>query len=259
MRNARAASDERGVALQRSYYSRTAHQYDSLRDDEPEHELALRHVVAYLHLLQARSVLDTGCGTGRALLYLQAALPDLRLRGNDPSSELLDLAAERGVPPDVLDCAASESLPYDDGEFDVVVATSIMHHVPHPERVVAEMLRVGRQAIFISDTNIYGRGAPPARVAKFIMARLRILATFNRLRRGGHEWFYSKDDGVAWSYSIYDSYSQLRASCAEVLVVPTPGSQGDEFGIPLLRSAYGLLCGFKQPLPHPSRRGVPSA
>lgn len=121
-----------------------------------------------------------------------------------------------------------------------------MHHVARPERIVDEMLRVARQAIFISDCNIYGMGMPAARIVKLLLARVGLLRPLNRLRRGGHEWFFTPEDGVAWSYSVFDSYPDIAAACAEVLIIPTARNRADASPAPLLRSSHCLLCGFKE-------------
>ena len=82
------------VALQRDYYARTAARYDSMHDQTP-HDIALGHVVGFARWLGARSLLDTGCGTGWGLRVVRDVLPDLQLRGNDPSRDLLDVAIDR--------------------------------------------------------------------------------------------------------------------------------------------------------------------
>ena len=98
---------------QRAYYERTARAYDDAHIEGPEHEhgRALAHVVVYLEGLEARSVLDTGCGTCRALRYLRQHLPHLELRGNDPSDALLQVAVEQRIPRSWLDTCGSERLP----------------------------------------------------------------------------------------------------------------------------------------------------
>lgn len=229
---------------QREYYARTAADYDALHTREhDEHDDALQHVVAHLRSLGAESVLDTGCGTARGLRAIQAALPDIVVRGNDSSPELLGVAVARhGVLPDLLDCVPSESLPYDDASFDAVVATGLLHHVPEPSLVVTEMLRVARLAVFISDSNIYGQGARPLRVLKLVLARLRLLPALNRLRRGGEDWYYSDEDGLAYSYSVFDSLPLIRRACRHTHVHAT-GRGSRRF--PLLGSSHVLLCGFK--------------
>ena len=240
------------VALQREYYARTAECYDSMHEQMP-HDIALGHVIGMITWLDARSVLDTGCGTGWGLRVIRAALPEVHVCGNDPSRALLNVAIDRyGVSPDLLNCAGSEQLPYDDGAFDVVVATGVMHHVSRPDQVVGEMLRVARQAVFISDANIYGGGSVPARVVKRLLANAGLLGLVTRLRRGGHEWYYSDGDGVAWSYSVYDSLDQVRTACADFLVIPTDRSDPRAAASPLRWSAHALLCGFKRPLPRPT-------
>jgi len=240
------------VALQRDYYARTAEHYDGMHEQIP-HDIALGHVIGFITWLGARSLLDTGCGTGWGLRVVGDALPDLQVRGNDPSRELLNVASNRyGVPPDALDCVGSERLPYADEAFDVVVATGVMHHVPRPDRVVEEMLRVARQAVFVSDANIYGGGSLPARSVKRLLANAGLLRSAHRLCRGGHAWYYSDGDGVAWSYSVYDSLKQIRTACADVLVIPTDRSDPRSAMNPLRWSAHGLLCGFKKPLPRPA-------
>ena len=239
-------------ALQLTYYRDTAEQYDewhTLRFDE--HHFALEHIVFYLKWIGATSVLDTGCGTGRSMRYIQDRLPGIVLRGNDPSEELLNAAVDRrGISRDVLDCASTLELPYTDAAFDAVVETGILHHVADPARAVAEMLRVSRKAVFLSDSNIYGQGSPLGRIAKLALARFHLLKPINWIRRGGRDWYYSAGDGVAFSYSVFDSYQAVESACAEVVVIPTSREQGSG-GSPLLFSSHCLLCGFKDVLPLP--------
>jgi SAM-dependent methyltransferase len=229
---------------QRAYYEHTAHEYDAAHGEGSEHNLALAHVVRYLEWVGAKSVLDTGCGTGRALRYLQRGLPHLRLRGNDPSSALLDVAVERGVPREWLDVCGSERLPYANESFDAVVAFGVMHHVAKPELIVAEMLRVARLAVFISDGNIYGQGSMPTRLVKAVLGRTGLREPVNWVRRGGKLWYESDGDGVAWSYSIFDSLPMLIEACEYVFVVPTDGDR-QAGGSPFLRARHGLASGFK--------------
>ena len=241
-----------GVKRQLAHYADTADRYDAEHvQDGDEHYFALRHIAFYLRWIDARSVLDTGCGTGRALTFLREFLPSASIRGNDPSEELLRIAVrDHGVPADALDCCSSDNLPYEDASFDAVVATGVLHHVADPDKVVAEMLRVARFAIFISDSNVYGQGGRVARLVKRLLARAHLLRSVNWLRRGGHNWFYSPGDGIAYSYSVYDSVPQLRKSCSSIIVIPTFPS-GMTGSSPLHESSHCLVSAFKVALNAP--------
>jgi SAM-dependent methyltransferase len=240
------------IATQRRYYADTAGRYDQMHA-RVEHLDSLKHVVSFLGWMGADSVLDTGCGTGLAMRYIADALPRVRVHGNDPARELLDVAVERfGVPREQLDDASSDSLPYADGEFDAVVETGVLHHVPDASKVVAEMLRVARKAVFISDENYFGMGSPSARAAKLVLARLGLLGAVNRRRFGGHDWYYSPADGIAWPYSVFDSLPMLRDACEEVVLLPVGERPPSAERWPLLCSPHCLLAGFKDPLPHQS-------
>ena len=237
------------VARQRAYYAETAERYDTAHmQQDDEHHVALRHVAFYLKWIGARSVLDTGCGTGRALRFLREELPDAYVRGNDPSKDLLQIAIrDHGVPAEMLDCCTSEQLPYGDSSFDAVVATGVLHHVPEPEKVVDEMLRVARSAVFISDCNIYGQGGRAAGIAKRLLFRAHVLKPLNWIRRGGHLWYWSAGDGIAYSYSVFDSIPQLRKNCPWIIVTPTQPS-GMTGGSPLSESSHCLVSAFKTTL-----------
>jgi len=219
--------------------------------DMGEHHDALRHVAVYMRTIGASSLLDTGCGTGMAMRYLEHEIADLKVRGNDPSAALLGVAQDcHGISSEKLDCVSSERLPYEDGAFDAVVETGMLHHTPEPQRVVAEMLRVARKAVFISDSNIYGQeGASlPARVLKLALARAGLLRPLLRRMREGHDWYYNECDGVAWSYSVFDSYPLVRSECAEVVVMPTGSKRGGAHACPILFASHCLIAGFKEPI-----------
>jgi SAM-dependent methyltransferase len=248
-------SASREQVNQQEYYVRTAHAYDDWHTSgRDEHSIALEHVLLYVRLCGAESVLDSGCGTGRTFRFLRDRAPGLRLHGNDPSAQMLAVATElHGIPPELLDCVGSEKLPYEDDAFDAVVSTGVLHHVPEPERVVDELIRVARKAIFISDSNIYGRGPVPARLAKLALNRVGLLRPFNWLRRGGHDWYFSEGDGVAYSYSAFDALPALRRACIQTVVIPTV-EMAKPIALPLLRSPHVLVCGFKESVPSEMRK-----
>jgi ubiquinone/menaquinone biosynthesis C-methylase UbiE len=91
-------------------------------------------------------VLELGAGTGHNLEHYTDAVAELVLAEPDPNmAKLLRERLERdGTPagnPSVIE-APAEDLPFDDGSFDVVVATLVLCTVENPVRAVAEARRV---------------------------------------------------------------------------------------------------------------------
>jgi len=91
-------------------------------------------------------VLELGAGTGHNLEHYTDAVTELVLAEPDPNmAKLLRERLEReGTPagsPSVIE-APAEDLPFDDGSFDVVVATLVLCTVENPVRAVAEARRV---------------------------------------------------------------------------------------------------------------------
>ena len=82
-------------------------------------------------------ILDAGCGTGRNLAEfgrLGAA------SGADPSGTAVAFCHARGLHGVVQ--AGIEELPFDDGSFDLVLATDVLEHIDRDDRAAAELRRV---------------------------------------------------------------------------------------------------------------------
>ena len=88
--------------------------------------------------------LDVGTGAGALALALAPHVRDVV--GIDRVPELLALARERakGIANVEFVEGDAEQLPFDDYSFDLAGTLRTLHHVPHPERVLAEMTRVTR-------------------------------------------------------------------------------------------------------------------
>jgi SAM-dependent methyltransferase len=86
-------------------------------------------------------VLDLCCGTG--VLTAAAAERGAEVIGLDFSSAML-AEARRRHPHLRFEEGDAEALPWADASFDAVVSNFGIHHVPRPERAVAEALRVLR-------------------------------------------------------------------------------------------------------------------
>lgn len=204
------------AAIQRAYYEDTAKDYDAMHLGDPEHQFSLAFMIGQLDHLRVGSVLDIGSGTGRVLRELAGARPDLRVMGLEPSDALREVAYGHGVPREALVGGVGEHLPFADGEFDLVCEFGMLHHVPKPELVVAEMLRVAKRAVFISDSNNFGQGRPVARMVKQALNALRLWPLANLVKTRGRGYSITEGDGLAYSYSVFSNYEQIRAACASV-------------------------------------------
>src|SRR5205085_1908747 len=157
------------------------------------------------------SVLDVGCGTGRAVSHLRRAHPHIRVSGVDPSRAQLQRATTKpSIGTGFLACGQGEALPYATGSFDAVCEYGMLHHVRDPDLVVREMMRVARQAIFISDSNRFGQGSAPARLSKLALYTVGLWPLTKWLRTKGRMCTASNHDGVTFSYSVFDSFGVLR-------------------------------------------------
>lgn len=235
------------VALQREYYERTAPTYDrSHLSVDGEHEVACCLISAFIPLLGATSLLDVGCGTGRAIGFFRANNPGLTTHGVEPVQALLDEARAK-FGPDGLFRADGSRLPFADNSYDVVIETGVLHHVKRPAEVAREMTRVARKAVFLSDSNIFGQGSRCARAVKWALYNSGLWGMTKRLLNGGHDYYVSEGDGVAYSYSVYFQYRLMQRWASRVVAIPTRTGNGGDLGLycPLFSAEGVLLCAIR--------------
>jgi SAM-dependent methyltransferase len=192
-----------------------------------------------------KRVLDVGCGTGRLTKVLLSEGFDVV--GIDPSESLLQEAEKKGIPSERLIHGDGRTLPFSDASFDVVCQSGVLHHVAKPKHVVSEMLRVAKSAIFLSDINRFGRSHMPSRLLKLTLWKLGVWPLAYYIAKGGKSYDESDCDGIAYSYSVYDSFKQIYAWADTCFFIPTKieGRRRYSWAHPLLTSSHVLLCGFK--------------
>ncbi|MET9552377.1 methyltransferase domain-containing protein [Streptomyces sp. NPDC006645] len=135
-------------------------------DDGPAYAAA----AAGMGLRPGDSVLDAGCGTGRAMVALRDAVgPRGRVLGADLTPEMLSAAVRGGRDAlGVLLLADVARLPLRAGCLDAVFAAGLIAHLPDPATDLRELARVvrpgGRLALF----HPIGRAALAARQGRRI-------------------------------------------------------------------------------------------
>jgi len=84
---------------------------------------------------------DLGCGSGRWAYYVSSRVG--RLHCIDPSPEALNIARRNLSPIENCEfhCASVEAIPFPDGSFDFGYSVGVLHHVPDPQKGVAECTR----------------------------------------------------------------------------------------------------------------------
>ena len=237
--------EDKEVELQRRYYAATAQQYNNMHgryDERPEHFLALSFMVAALDYLGIQSILDVGSGTGRAINYLNRKRPDLRVIGIEPVLELRQIGHGEGIAVDKLIDGDATNLAFANDEFDLVCAFGLLHHVRRPQKVISEMLRVAKTAILISDSNNFGQGSAIVRLVKQLINAVGLWNVANFIKTKGKGYVISDGDGLAYSYSVFNNYEQIKRECSEVHCLNTNGG-----GLNLYRTADHIaLLGIKR-------------
>jgi len=151
---------------------------------------------AILDIVTPRSrVLDLGCGDGDLLRALREQ-KGIDGRGIDRDDRAVIACIGKGVP--VYHGTILEGLSlYGDGEFDFVILSQTLQQTIEPDRVIADMLRVGRRGI-VTFPN-FGRWS----------LRIRFLLTgrLPSLHGGPWRWYETPD-------ILRLSIADFRAYCA---------------------------------------------
>lgn len=122
------------------FFSSAAAQWDRLRDDLFGDRV---HLSALAALADGDAVAgDLGCGTGQVSGALAPFVQ--RVIAVDESAAMLQAAKRRlsGFANVDLRRGEIEALPIDDSRLDLAVLMLVLHHVPDPQKAVAEVARV---------------------------------------------------------------------------------------------------------------------
>lgn len=231
------------VQIQQRYYAETAARYDAMHiDQHDEHFFALSFLVGAIDYLDIRSVLDIGSGTGRALQHLKRLRPELKIVGVEPVEALREIGYSKGLAKTELVDGDATSLSFANNEFDLVCEFGVLHHIRHPDQAVAEMLRVSRKAIFISDANNFGQGSAVMRSAKQLINALGLWKLADLIKTKGKGYSITEGDGLAYSYSVFTNYQQIRKQCRNVHLLNTK----DGFIDPYKTASHVALLGVKK-------------
>ncbi|MFD5406982.1 class I SAM-dependent methyltransferase [Streptomyces griseorubiginosus] len=135
-------------------------------DDGPAYAAA----VAELGLREGDRVLDAGCGTGRALTPLRAAVgPTGVVVGADLTPAMLEAAVAAGRDRDGrLLLADVTALPLRSRSLDAVFGAGLISHLPEPAENLRELARVVRPGGVLALFHPIGRAALAARQGRQI-------------------------------------------------------------------------------------------
>lgn len=103
-------------------------------------------------------VLDAGTGTARIPILIAQLCPQWQVIGIDLAQPMLQLGAKNveqaGLQQQItLELVDAKKLPYPDGQFDMVISNSLVHHLPDPLPFLQELRRVlkPKGALFMRD------------------------------------------------------------------------------------------------------------
>jgi ubiquinone/menaquinone biosynthesis C-methylase UbiE len=190
--------------------------YDIERYYERSHPLIRRlerqRLAAIVDLAAPRPgerVLEVGCGAGHVLERFEG----VSRTGIDLSSGMLSRIRRRLGGTVRLARGSGDALPFADGAFDIVVCTEVLEHVPDPESVVKELVRVagpaGRVVVSIPNEVNIDRAKRAMRSLPLIRQLLRTLAAEN------NEWHLHHFD-----LRMLRSIVQRTATIAALRAIP---------------------------------------
>ncbi|MFD5560132.1 class I SAM-dependent methyltransferase [Kitasatospora griseola] len=157
----------RELADTQAFFAERAAGWDArFPDDGPRYAAA----IADTGLTVGQFAVDAGCGTGRALPLLRAAVgPSGTVLGVDLTPEMLERAAEHRADAALLqaDCAR---LPLPDAVADLVFGAGLISHLPGPDTGLRELARVTRPGGRLALYHPVGRATLAARHGRPVTA-----------------------------------------------------------------------------------------
>ena len=210
--------------IQKDYYKKTAKNYDHMHgvdSGDDEHTFALFQLIGLLDYLNISSILDVGSGTGRVIKFINDKNKDVKIIGIEPVKELREIGYRNGIPNDILIDGNGLNIEFPDNSFDLVCEFGVLHHIKNNTKVVDEMLRVSKKAIFISDCNNFGSGTYLSRSLKQLINLLKLWNIYNYIRTRGKMYMISQGDGLFYSYSVFNNFSQIKKKCKSVHIFNT--------------------------------------
>ena len=217
--------DKDTVFKGREFYARTAGLYDAACsfDFNDEHFIGVAALSGLMQHYGIRSLLDVGCGTGRAILYIKDRHPDLVLHGVEPVAALRELAIQKGLLPSEISEGDACKLAFPDSSFDCVSAFGVLHHIPNPAHAIREMKRVAKRAIFISDHNLYGMGSLTTKTIKQMFRDFGLKGVLKIILTRGKGYHDTNWDGIFYPFSIVDYFDAIKFEQGQTFTFSTKG------------------------------------
>lgn len=122
------------------YYASKRHVIDDIYDSEKFFILPI--------ITNLDTVLDIGCAAGGFSKILKSLNPNIHYIGLDTSKEMIN-KAKILHPDEKFILGNGDTIDFPDNTFDLVLCTSVMHHVPHYKKLISEIYRVSRKFVIL--------------------------------------------------------------------------------------------------------------
>ena len=116
--------------------------YDDVRSADLD---LVQAILSEVRVAPTTQILDFGCGTGNFTTLLRQCLPEEagQVCGIDPSEGMLARAKAKSQNIDFR-IGSGDSIPFENGSFDLIYMTDVIHHIRDLDRLFAELKRVLR-------------------------------------------------------------------------------------------------------------------
>ncbi len=114
-----------------------------IREPDPAFARRARIILENLELKGEEKVLEVGCGRGFYLKALKTIWPNLKVTGLDINPKYL-VQARKFLGPIKANLVLGDatSLPFSNCEFDRIIASEVLEHIPDDLQALSEMYRV---------------------------------------------------------------------------------------------------------------------